>query len=187
MSKKTLFYLLMTAKETLRVIVKEKLKLLLLSTVSLSVLLWGFSTTEVKIEVATELSTTFDEILVERVRVRIQKLGSRVEDNYVFSSSFASSSSAKDEDFKNKKDDEAEVPTELWVRWLNDDIRHKISKTDWDESIPVIQGQFLLPRWRRNLTRSFCQWMNKKTVRRSKHNQKKKMFESEKRHTLVSL
>jgi len=50
------------------------------------------------------------------------------------------------------------------MRWLNEGICHKISKSEWDEFITVIQDKFLLLRWRRNLTRSFCQWMQKKTL-----------------------
>ena len=94
--------------------------------------------------------STLDDILEERVRF--------FNDHVVASSSPPSSLSTADEEAKkSKKDDEAEVPTELWMRWLNEGIRHKISKSEWDEFIPVIQDRFLLLRWRRNLTRSFCQ------------------------------
>ena len=54
----------------------------------------------------------------------------------------------------SKKDDDAAIPTHLWLQWLNDGDSKVITVDQWDKFILVLQDQFLLLRWRWNLTRS---------------------------------
>ena len=50
-----------------------------------------------------------------------------------------------------KKKDDAPVPVELWLYWLNAGLGYSFSLKDSSKSVVVLQEKFLLLRWRRNL------------------------------------
>ena len=54
-----------------------------------------------------------------------------------------------------QKCDDAYVTTEYWLHWLNEGLGDKLSQEEWDSCVTVIQENFLLLRWRRNVTSSF--------------------------------
>ena len=53
----------------------------------------------------------------------------------------------------DKKCDDASVRTEHWLHWLNEGREDKLSQEEWDFYVAVIQENFLLLRWRRNVAR----------------------------------
>ena len=54
-----------------------------------------------------------------------------------------------------KKKDDAPVPVELWLYWLNAGIRTCLTLKEWNQHVTVIQEQFLLVIWKRNVARNF--------------------------------
>ena len=62
----------------------------------------------------------------------------------------------------DKKDDDAPVPVEFWLKWLNHGLSSKLSMSEWVTNITVIQERFLLLRWRRNVTKSFWACLRKR-------------------------
>ena len=61
-----------------------------------------------------------------------------------------------------KKKDDAPVPVELWLYWLNAGLSYSFSLEDWRKSVVVLQEKFLLLRWRRNVMKSFGVWMKER-------------------------
>ena len=56
---------------------------------------------------------------------------------------------------KSKKDNDAKIPTHLWLRLISKEVSKSITKGELNNFVPVIQGMFLLLRLRRNVTSSF--------------------------------
>ena len=69
---------------------------------------------------------------------------------------------------KSKKDGEAEIPTHLWLRWLNEGVSKIITMEEWNTFVPVVQETFLLLRWRRHVTSGFWEWFRKGSPSRPK-------------------
>ena len=61
----------------------------------------------------------------------------------------------------SKKRDNAPVPVELWLYWLNARISIPLS-FDECNSYVTIKEIFLLTRWKRNLMRSYAVWLKEK-------------------------
>ena len=61
-----------------------------------------------------------------------------------------------------KKKDDAPVPVELWLYWLNAGLSYSFSLEDWRKSVVVLQEKFLLLRWWRNLTKIFGVWVRER-------------------------
>ena len=50
----------------------------------------------------------------------------------------------KDEPKGSKNDDDAAIPTHLWLQWLNEGVSKVITVAQWDKFTLVLQEQFLL-------------------------------------------
>ena len=61
-----------------------------------------------------------------------------------------------------KKKDDAPVPIELWLYWLDAGLDYSVSLDDWNKNVVILQEKFLLRRWRQNVLRSFVCWMKER-------------------------
>ena len=123
----------------------------------------GSSVTLDGVTVTSSLLNKFDSLLVLRSKrwgCLKQRKGSALE-VYIEQSI---DQAIKDQPKGSKKDDDTAVPTHLWLHWLNEGVSKVITVEQWDTFIPVLQEQFLLLRWRRNLTRSFWKWFKGKNA-----------------------
>ena len=64
----------------------------------------------------------------------------------------------------SRKRDDAPVPIELWLFWLNVGIKDGIYFDEWDKYVVIIQEKLLLVKWKRNLMRSWSSWFRAKCV-----------------------
>ena len=65
---------------------------------------------------------------------------------------------------KNKKNDDADIPIYLWLDKMNTLETISITKEEWNTSAVTLQEMFLLPRWRRNITRCFARWLRSRLI-----------------------
>ena len=66
----------------------------------------------------------------------------------------------------SKKRDNAPVPVELWLYWLNARISIPLSFDEWNSYVTIIQEIFMLTRWKRNLMCSYVVWLKEKLTDR---------------------
>ena len=62
-------------------------------------------------------------------------------------------------DKTNKKNDDTDITIYLWLDKIHTFTAFQITKEQWDTGIVVIQENFLVLRWRRNVTRCFSRWL----------------------------
>ena len=74
------------------------------------------------------------------------------------------SKSLKNTGTAQKKDD-APVPVELWLYWLNAGVTRPLSLDEWHNHAVVLQKKVLLSRWKRNVVRSFVSWLRMRLER----------------------
>ena len=65
-----------------------------------------------------------------------------------------------------KKKDDAPVPVELWMYWLNTGLTSPLSMDQWHTHAVVLQEMFLLLVWKRNMVRSFVSWLRMRLARK---------------------